>query len=121
MSGVLVGGQPPARYCGQNVKPCIPDHVDSQTLLDDNFLIRYDWSPGFLEDGILEASFLQESYYVPMIWGKSDLEEGRLLHISRVGENSSYLLGFNEPNYNSQVTQRIASESAADNNFRMCT
>ncbi|CAM9809445.1 unnamed protein product, partial [Ascophyllum nodosum] len=71
----------------------------------------YDWSPGFLEDGILEASFAQGSYYIPMIWGKGDLEEDRLLHISRVGENSSYLLGFNEPNFKYQAS--LTAQEAA--------
>ena len=56
-----------------------------------------------------------------MIWGEGDLEEDRLLTISRTGKNSSYVLGFNEPNYISQVTQRVVSEPAADDSFSTCT
>lgn len=53
-------------------------------------------------------SLAQGSEYVPMIWGEGDLTEARLRQLSWVGKNSSYLLGFNEPNYGSQVPSRTA-------------
>lgn len=68
-------------------------------------MCRYDWSPGVLGDGILEASLAQDSEYVPMIWGEGDLTDGRLMNLDRVGDKSRYLMGFNEPNYGTQVLQ----------------
>lgn len=41
-----------------------------------------------------------------MIWGEGDLVEERLRDLAWVGDSSPYLLGFNEPNYGSQVTAR---------------
>jgi len=67
---------------------------------------RYDWSPGSLADGIHEASLAQNSLYVPMIWGEKDLTEARLRDLDFIGDSSSYLLGFNEPNYGHQVTEK---------------
>lgn len=64
---------------------------------------RYDWSPGALEDGILEASQAQGSQYLPMIWGEGDLTETRLKHLDGIASEAPYLLGFNEPNYATQV------------------
>lgn len=64
---------------------------------------RYDWSPGSLADGILEASLAQDSQYVPMIWGEGDLAAGRLKDLAGIHDISPYLLGFNEPNYGEQV------------------
>lgn len=42
-----------------------------------------------------------------MIWGGGDLTEERLRDLAWVGASSPYLLGFNEPNYGSQVTACI--------------
>lgn len=66
---------------------------------------RYDWSPGVLHDGILEASLAQGSQYIPMIWGEADLAEERLRDFAWVSDSAPYLLGFNEPNYQGQVKQ----------------
>ncbi|CAM9569235.1 unnamed protein product [Ectocarpus sp. 8 AP-2014] len=72
----------------------------------------YDWSPGSLADGILEASLTQGSLYVPMIWGEGDLTEERLRDLAWVGDTSPYLLGFNEPNYGEQAN--LTPQEAAD-------
>lgn len=64
---------------------------------------RYNWSPGDLGEGILDASLAQGSEYIPMIWGEGDLTEQRLSHLSWVSSSAQFLLGFNEPNYDSQV------------------
>lgn len=40
--------------------------------------------------------------YVPMIWGEKDMTAERLANLEGMGK-SSYLLGFNEPNFGSQV------------------
>lgn len=66
---------------------------------------RYDWSPAALADGVFEASEAQNSEYLPMIWGEGDLAESRLRNLDTLGHQASYLLGFNEPNYGSQVLQ----------------
>lgn len=50
----------------------------------------------------MDASAAQDSEYVPMIWGEGDLAEGRLLNLEQVG-HTPYLMGFNEPNYGTQV------------------
>lgn len=60
---------------------------------------RYDWSPGALADGVLDASLAQGSEYIPMIWGEADLTEERSRHLAWVGDSAPYLLGFNEPNF----------------------
>lgn len=73
--------------------------------------IRYDWSPGMLDYGVLKVSMAQGSEYVPMIWGEGDLTEARLRHLSWIGKNSSYLLGFNEPNFGSQVPFTVNQNS----------
>lgn len=74
---------------------------------------RYDWSPGNLEDGIFEASLSQGSEYVPMIWGEGDLTQDRLEKLEWVGDSSKFLLGFNEPNYEHQVTAMHHGETTA--------
>ncbi|CAM9852157.1 unnamed protein product [Ectocarpus fasciculatus] len=85
---------------------------------DDLYTLRkgiswwYDWSPGSLADGILEASLAQGSLYVPMIWGEGDLTEERLRDLTWVGDTSAYLLGFNEPNYGEQAN--LTPQEAAD-------
>lgn len=40
--------------------------------------------------------------YIPMLWGEKDLTETRLANLNNLGQ-SSHLLGFNEPNFGSQV------------------
>eukprot|EP00752_Nemacystus_decipiens_P008859 g7905.t1 len=77
------------------------DEKDLNTLKD-GLSWWYDWSPGALTDGILEASMAQNSEYVPMIWGEDDLAEGRLMNLDHDGSIAPYLLGFNEPNYGGQ-------------------
>lgn len=47
-----------------------------------------------------------------MIWGEGDLTEERLQNLECVGDSSSYLLGFNEPNYGYQVWTTVEFKSS---------
>lgn len=52
--------------------------------------------------------------FVPMIWGKSaELTDTNLASKIQVGTKTRYLLGFNEPNFNSQANLTPAQAAAA--------
>lgn len=63
---------------------------------------RYNWAPGILQGDTTAAQALAGLEYIPMLWGTKDFTEARLASLGALGQ-SSYLLGFNEPNFGDQV------------------
>ncbi|CAM9119621.1 unnamed protein product, partial [Ectocarpus fasciculatus] len=62
----------------------------------------YNWSPAMITSEVKVAQSASGCEYIPMIWGEKDLDSTRLANLDSL-DQSSYMLGFNEPNFGSQA------------------
>ena len=79
--------------------------IDRSRNLDTFFSLlisRYNWSPAIIAEEVKVAQASSGAEYIPMIWGEKDFDSSRLANLKALGK-SSHLLGFNEPNFGSQV------------------
>lgn len=63
---------------------------------------RYNWSPAIITQDVKVAQATAGIEYIPMIWGEKDVDPSRLANLDTL-DQSSHLLGFNEPNFGAQV------------------
>lgn len=66
---------------------------------------RYNWSPAIITEEVKVVQVTSGTEYIPMIWGEKDLTDARLGNLDAL-QQSRTLLGFNEPNFGSQVCTR---------------
>ncbi|CAM9230570.1 unnamed protein product, partial [Discosporangium mesarthrocarpum] len=71
----------------------------------------YDWSPGVVPSAVANIPQSKDIDYVPMLWGEGDLGDVRLENIKTFQGISSFLLGFNEPNFVHQA--KLTAKEAA--------
>ncbi|CAN0512617.1 unnamed protein product [Ectocarpus sp. 12 AP-2014] len=62
----------------------------------------YNWSPAIIASEVKIAQSSSGCEYIPMIWGEKDLDSTRLANLDSL-DQSSHMLGFNEPNFGSQA------------------
>ena len=71
---------------------------------------RYNWSPAIIPQEVKAAQITSGTEYVPMIWGEKDLTDARLSFLSSLGQCAN-LLGFNEPNFGTEVPKEASLRS----------
>lgn len=72
-------------------------------LISSSSATSYNWSPGIMSAEVAKALATSGLEYVPMIWGEKDLDDTRLANLDAF-KGAEHLLGFNEPNFNVQVS-----------------
>ncbi|CAM9199787.1 unnamed protein product [Choristocarpus tenellus] len=79
------------------------DNIDDVEALSPALSWWYNWSPGITSVDISEVS-VHGMEYIPMIWGRKDLnKQERLENLMRLVGSTPFLLGFNEPNFKAQA------------------